>query len=707
MEDLVFLRPKLSVGVKTLTALSLVFWIPVIALTTALYFSFNKSLLTEGLDTVKTNLKGADVLFQERARNLKSVMDHVTGQQDLKEMFKKRDSRGLQEFLLELGKNNTHAEILIAVNENQKVLGRKNGKTGDIIILGDALSRALLTGETIITTELVTREFLSQEDESLASRAKDVGIAQFVISPIRSGDKIRGAVIAGILLSGESWLGNSIHHKFGVEMGLFAGETFESFYLHSTTSLPHATWMMGQAIPRRLKEEISLGKPFYGVLEIEKKGHITAFEPLKDSRNRVIGAIGVTKESKNITRIVVATIGKVLLVVASLSFIFAILITIVIYRDITRPLNTLVRVMKRFESGEMDIAVNVKTGDEFEKLGTCFNSMAESARRREIRLKKHYQVARLLMSTIDLKELADKILNVVTDVTESQLCILYLCNETEQNLVPSVQYGCRADLYDLKVNEGFPGRALIDRKCIMVKRPDTEREEVLEMGFTEMSLEEIAYIPLIYKNINLGVLVIGRLKGYSDDEKELFNYLGNQISIALDNTILHRKIQELSISDHLTGLYNRRYLSMRLEEEWARCLRQKEPLSILLADMDDFKIVNDTYGHDKGDEVLKNVGTILRKMSRKEDVVARYGGEEFVAVLSNINSAEAALKADEIRKAIKDCVYPWAEAGITVSIGVATFPEIRVENAEVLLQTADNAMYKAKTGGKNRVVVCT
>ncbi len=363
--------------------------------------------------------------------------------------------------------------------------------------------------------------------------------------------------------------------------------------------------------------------------------------------------------------------------------------------------------MKRFESGEMDIAVNIKTGDEFEKLGTCFNRMAESARRREVRLKKHYQVARLLMSTIDLKELADKILNVVTDVTESQLCILYLCNETEQDLVPSVQYGCRSDLYDLKVNEGFPGRALIDRKCIMVKRPDTEREEVLEMGFTEMSLEEIAYIPLIYKNINLGVLVIGRLKGYSDDEKELFNYLGNQISIALDNTILHRRIQELSISDHLTGLYNRRYLSMRLEEEWARCLRQKEPLSILLADIDDFKMVNDTYGHDKGDEVLRNVGTILRKMSRKEDVVARYGGEEFVAVLSNIDSAEAALKADEIRQAIKDCVYPWADEKITVSIGVATFPEVRVENAEVLLQTADNAMYKAKTGGKNKVVVCT
>ncbi len=705
--QLKLLRPKLSVGIKTLIALTIIFWVPLIALITALYFSFNHKLLMEGLDTVKTNLKGAGVIYEERAKNLKSVLEHMTGQHDIKELFHKRDSRGLQEILLGLGKKNTHAEILIVVNEYQKVLSRRNGKSGDIIVLGDALSRSLMTGETVITTELVTREFLALEEESLANRTRENGIAQFVISPVRYGDEITGAFVAGILLSGESWLGNSIHNHFGVEMALFAGETFESFYLHSTASLPRTTWIIGQSIPDGLKEEISLGKPYYGNLEIEGVSHITAFEPLRDSRNRIIGAIGVSKQAENIPIIVAMAIGKVLLIVAAGAFMIALIIIIIVYLDISRPLNYLVSAMKRFEKGELDTVIELKTGDEFEKLGKSFNTMAKSIRRREDRLKKHYQVAKLLMSTINLKELTEKILNVVIDVTESQLGILYLCDEEGEDLMPIVHYGCRADLPALKIGEGLPGRSLIDRKCIILNPPEAEKGEMMEMGFAKIQPEEIAYVPLIFKDGNVGVLVIGRLKRYTQDEKELFNYLGNQISIALDNTIIHRRIQELSISDPLTGLYNRRYLSIRLEEEWSRCKRQNEPLSVILADLDDFKSVNDTYGHDKGDIVLKNVGTILRKLARKEDVVSRYGGEEFVIVLTNVNSVEASKKAEEIRREVKDSKYPWASEDITVSVGVACYPEVHVEKPEELLQTSDRAMYEAKTEGKNRVIVCT
>ncbi len=701
------LRPKLGIGIKTLIALSIVFWVPILALITALYLSFNSSLFKENLDTIKTDLKGARVIYEERAKNLKSVLKQITGHPDIKEIFYKRDTRRLQDLLLGLGKKNTHAEILIAVNENQKVLSRRNGKSGDIIILGDALSRALMTGETFITTELVTREFLSLEEESLANRTREIGIAQFIISPVHYGDEIIGAIIAGILHSGESWLGNSIHKWFGIEMALFAGETFESFYLHSTASLPRTTWIIGQAIPAGLMEEISLGKPYYGNLAIDDINHITAFEPLKDSRNRVIGAIGVSKPAKNITMNVAMTIGKVLLIVAAGALVFAIIITIIIYLDITRPLNFLIGAMNRFEQGEIHTVVELKTGDEFEKLGGCFNSMAESVRRREERLKKHYQVAKLLMSTIDLKELTEKMVSEVIDVTESQLGILYLCEDDGQSLVPVVQYGCKADLPNLKIGEGFPGRALIDKKCIIITPPESAEGVMMEMGFMKSRPEEIAYIPLIFKESNMGSLVIGRVKKYSQDEKELFNYLGSQISIALDNTIIHRRIQELSISDHLTGLYNRRYLSIRLEEEWSRCLRYHEPMSIILADLDDFKSVNDTYGHDRGDEILRNVGIILRKLARKEDVVARYGGEEFVVVFSNMGSEEATSKADAIREAVKDCKYLWTNEEITVSVGVATFPEIRIENAEELLQRADKAMYMAKTDGKDKVIVCT
>ena len=333
--------------------------------------------------------------------------------------------------------------------------------------------------------------------------------------------------------------------------------------------------------------------------------------------------------------------------------------------------------------------------------------MAESVRRREDRLKKHNQVAKLLMSTIDFEELNSKILSVVLDVTESQMGILYLCDEYGGKLEPVALQGCRSNIPAIKATEGLPGRALAERKAFIVSPPHNEKDKMIEMGFIKFEPEDIAYIPLIYKESSLGVMVLGRLKAYSSDEEELLNYLGNQISIALDNSIAHRRIQELSISDHLTGLNNRRYLSIRLEEEWARCIRQNEPLSVILADLDDFKTVNDTYGHDKGDEVLRMVGKILKSIARKEDVVARFGGEEFVVLFANMSSTEAALKAEEIRSAVASANYPWAKGEITISIGVATYPDAEVEYESELLQAADKAMYEAKTNGKNKVVVCS
>ncbi len=702
--SLELIRPKLSIGIKAISALTVVFWVPVILLVISLYFSFNKSLLMEGLDNVRTNLKGASVVYEERSKNLQSVLEQVTGNHDVRDMFLRRDSMKLQELLLTLGQKNTHAEILVAVNANQKVLSRRNGKTGDIIILGDALSRTLMTGVTVITTELVSKEFLALEEEGLANRIRDIGIAQFVISPVRYGDEITGAIVAGILLSGESWLGNTIHNRFGVEIALFAGETFESFYLHSTASLPRTTWIIGQSMPDGLKEEISLGKPYFGELGIEGINHITAFEPLRDSRNRVIGAIGVSRPAKNTTLIVAQTIGKSLLLVASGALVFAIIITVIISLDIKRPLNCLLRAMGNFEKGEMDSVIHLKTGDEFELLAQGFNDMAESVKRRENRLKKHYQVAKLLISTINLEELTDKILNVVIDVTESQFGILYLCRNEGQVLAPVVHYGCRADLPVLKKGEGFPGRALADRKCIIVHPREKEKGQMMEMGFIQFPLEEIAYIPLISKDSAIGTLVIGSTRRYSQDEQELFTYLGNQISIALDNTVMHRRIQELSIRDDLTGIYNRRFLFVRLEEEWSRCARHDEPLSVLLVDLDNFKEVNDTYGHTRGDEVLRSVGQTLLQLARKEDIVARYGGDEFVVVSTNMDSAEAAAKVNEIVAVMNNKKFPWSEKKITLSVGIATYPGIHVESAEELLHTADRAMYLAKAGGKNKVV---
>ncbi len=266
-------------------------------------------------------------------------------------------------------------------------------------------------------------------------------------------------------------------------------------------------------------------------------------------------------------------------------------------------------------------------------------------------------------------------------------------------------YGTRTDLPTLGSDEGLPGRALIDREILTVASVGEKPAEIVELGFAKSIPRDVVYIPLLFQDNPLGVLVLGRMKEYGDGERELFNYLGSQISIALDNAILHNRVQEMSITDPLTDLFNRRYLNRRLDEEWARSMRHKTPISIILADVDNFKSVNDTYGHDKGDEVLKSIGKIFKSSVRKEDLVARYGGEEFVAVLTDTDSEQAAILAERLREKAENTKYPWMGRAATLSIGVASFPETKVNNYEQLIQAADQAMYKAKTSGKNRVVI--
>ena len=561
-----------------------------------------------------------------------------------------------------------------------------------------------MSGKQASATELVSREFLRNEDEDLAKRVKDLGLVQFVVSPIKSGDMTIGALVAGSLLTGDPWLGNAVYKRFGVEMALFAGQSPQTFILHSTASLPRSTWAVGQGMPEKLREEIAFGKPYYGTLTIGDVEHLVAYEPLMDSKNSIIGAVGVSMPAKKIQTIVLYNMGKGILVVALVGLVISIVITAFVKADITRPLETLARAMDAFGRGERNISVHIRTGDQFETLGDGFNRMAEGIKKKEERLKKHNEIAKLLMSTLDLKELMEKMLNIAVNVTESHMGIVYLCEEGNTRLVPRVMYGTKAEIKPLQMGEGYPGRAAQENRTFIISLPQRTMDEVLELGFIATPPGEVAYIPLSYRDRVLGVLVLGSINEYSEDEANIFDYLANQISIALDNAMMHQRIQELSITDALTGLYNRRYLNSRLEEEWAMAVRHGNSLSILLFDVDNFKSINDTYGHDKGDEVLKGVASIMKENVRKEDLASRYGGEEFVVVLVDTDTEDAKKFGERMRKRVKARVYDWMERNVTISVGVATYPRSHAKSYEELIQLADQAMYLAKVSGKDRVV---
>lgn len=190
----------------------------------------------------------------------------------------------------------------------------------------------------------------------------------------------------------------------------------------------------------------------------------------------------------------------------------------------------------------------------------------------------------------------------------------------------------------------------------------------------------------------------------------VFVYLVGQLALKTMSDI--RKIAILqyeSITDSLTGLKNRRFFDQRLCEDIAYSKRYRMPLSLLMLDVDHFKIVNDTYGHQVGDEVLKNLSKVILEMVRESDVVARYGGEEIAIITPNTDKEEAILLAERLRGIIQKSALASIDATqeviqITISIGVSTLDILTMDKA-ILVEEADKALYEAKKLGRNRIHV--
>lgn len=166
-----------------------------------------------------------------------------------------------------------------------------------------------------------------------------------------------------------------------------------------------------------------------------------------------------------------------------------------------------------------------------------------------------------------------------------------------------------------------------------------------------------------------------------------------------------RRLVEMNLKDSLTGVYNRRFLTRRLDEEFERHRRYARSLSLLMIDIDHFKQVNDTYGHQIGDAVLKSVATEISFIIRKLDLLVRYGGEEFCCILPETNLDSALIIAERIRRNIEKKVHEFDQLNvqITVSIGVHEF-QGDLDSADTLLKKADEALYLAKEAGRNQVI---
>lgn len=215
-----------------------------------------------------------------------------------------------------------------------------------------------------------------------------------------------------------------------------------------------------------------------------------------------------------------------------------------------------------------------------------------------------------------------------------------------------------------------------------------------------------AVVPLIYRKRGMGVMLVRSddpHRVWEDNERLLLSTVAGQVAVAVNHAQLYSQMQRQALTDALTSCLNRRSFEMQLEHDLQLAIRGRQPVSLVMIDMDHFKRVNDTFGHNAGDDVLRSLAGMLRKELRAMDTAARYGGEEFAVILPQVGVKDAEMIAERLRAIVEKMQVPGV-GHVTASFGIASFP-LHATSREQLVTTADRALYAAKHAGRNRVSI--
>jgi len=314
-----------------------------------------------------------------------------------------------------------------------------------------------------------------------------------------------------------------------------------------------------------------------------------------------------------------------------------------------------------------------------------------------------------ILSEHSLDNLLERIADTLAELVPHDTLSFYQADEAQTILIPVFARDKWAEniLSDQSnFGEGITGWAALHREPVRTNQAHLDPRRKTVPGTPDDEPEALITVPLIARDLVKGMLNIYRLgedASFSDDEFELATRFADAAALALDNAQIRMRLEYQAQTDSLTGLYNHRYFHERLRAELTRASRTRDSVAVLMLDIDDFKRVNDVYGHGTGDQVLRDLADLLRSALRGSDVVCRLGGEEFGVVMPSCDAGDALNLGRRLTDALDQADFGPANK-ITISVGISQGPQ-HAMNPRELVACSEAAMMTAKARGKNQIVL--